>query len=796
MALALGVGLVFGGGGVGVAWASPADSAASGDSADAAGPEPSASAGNRTRPGRLPSRVARGATTQDAPAAASVETSRPPTHAGASDTGRLTPSAALNDDDPPIGLSAPALSSPPAAPAQTVPPSALDVPAAAMTTSAPRAAAAVAPSAAAVPKLATSTSAAPPAVVSIPPAPATPIMSALTQPAAAGAVESVALGLLGTGPESPLGWGLLAAARGEIGRYRRGGAQARPGAATATPTTVPSTSAPVTPPPFAADEVLVGWKPGATAVGKGQAMAMVKASVLERLGTKQMLQTDQGTVYRLKVPGGTTGAIQALSKNPNVAFAEPNYRVTKTAAVATNDPYYTGGSLWGMSSDDSPTVYGPSGTTNAFGSGAEEAWGQGYTGSRNVVVAVLDEGIQITHPDLAANIWTNPGEVAGDRIDNDGNGYVDDVNGWDFFYNDNTVYHAGEDAHGTHVAGTLGAVGGNGAGVAGVNWNVGIIPLKFLGPQGGYTSDAVEALYYLVDTKTRTGANIVAVNNSWGGGGYSSALHGAILRAAKADILFVAAAGNAAANTDTTANWPSNYSTLQGTATESAAGYESVISVASITSTGALSSFSNYGGTTVDLAAPGSAILSTVPSNSYASYNGTSMAAPHVTGALALYKSYSPTTNAADLRKAILANAKPTTSLAGKTATGGRLSLEGLFTGVTTPPPVSTYDPTLVSVSAPVSVPRNRNSNVSITVGNLGNTAAQVSVGLKATGGTTGAATTVLVPAGGKVTTSIPWKSPKTRGTYTLTATTRLVSTTLVDANPANNSAAVTVTVK
>jgi hypothetical protein len=186
------------------------------------------------------------------------------------------------------------------------------------------------------------------------------------------------------------------------------------------------------------------------------------------------------------------------------------------------------------------------------------------TGSRNVVVAVLDESIQIAHPDLAANVWKNPGEVAGDGIDNDANGYVDDVNGWDFYYNDNTVYDAGEDAHGTHVAGAIGAVGGNGTGVAGVNWNVG---------------------------------------------------------------------------------------------------------------------------------------------------------------------------------------------------------LEGLFSGVTPPPPTSTYDATPVSMSAPVTVTVNRNSNVSITVANLGNTGTDVSVALTATGGTPGPSTKVFVPAGGKVTTVIGWKAPKTRGT-------------------------------
>jgi subtilisin family serine protease len=599
-----------------------------------------------------------------------------------------------------------------------------------------------------------------------------------------------------TGVDSPLAWSAVAASRARHGRTGRMSLSAAGQSATyaAGPAMLPTATGAAAP-VYAPGEVLVAWKPGASANARGLAMALVKANVMARMGTKQMLDTDQGVIYRLKVTGSTEAAIKALSKNPAVAFVEPNYKLSSTAAVtSTNDPYYTSGSLWGMSSDDSPAVYGPSGTTNAFGSGAEEAWGQGYTGSRSVVVAVLDEGIQITHPDLAANIWFNPHETAGDGLDNDGNGYADDVNGWDFYYDDNSVYHLGEDAHGTHVAGTIGGVGGNGIGVSGVSPTVQIISTKFLGPQGGYISDAVDAMNYLTDLKTRNMVNLVAVNNSWGGGGYSNALHGAILRAAKADILFVAAAGNSTLNTDTTANWPSNYSTLQASATESAAGYESVISVASITSTGALSSFSNYGASTVDIGAPGSAILSTVP-DGYANYNGTSMAAPHVTGAIALFKAFSPTSTAAGLRTAILGNAKATTALAGKTLTGGRLSVEGMFTAVAPPTPVpSTYDPTVASVSAPKSVRAGKNGTVTVTVGNLGNSSAQVRVTLATTGGSS-LATTVTVPAGGKASAAFAWKAPTVKGTYLLSATAALVSTTIVDADTTNNSQVVYVKV-
>ncbi|MFM9034876.1 MAG: S8 family serine peptidase [Mycobacterium sp.] len=557
-------------------------------------------------------------------------------------------------------------------------------------------------------------------------APAPAMSFGFARPAAvSGLVSSITTALFGSNPQSPLGWAMLAGARGSIGGNRRGGALA---AGSATAARAPAAGGPATPPPFASNEVLVGFKPGATSAGRAQAMANVNAKVIGRLGTKQMLKTDQGVVYRLSVPGGTAAAIQALSRNPAVAFVEPNYRLTSNAVASDN--YYTSGALWGMQSDDTPIAYGPAGTTNQYGIGAEEAWGLGVTGSRNVVVGVIDEGIQITHPDLAANIWTNPGEVAGDGIDNDGNGYVDDVNGWDFYYDDNTVYDVGEDAHGTHVAGTIGAVGGNSTGVAGVNWTTTIIPAKFLGPQGGYISDAVDALNYLTDLKSSYNVNLVAVNNSWGGGGYSNAMQGAINRAAKADILFVAAAGNSTSNNDATASYPSNYSSLTATATESAASYDSVIAVASISSTGALSSFSSYGATTVDIAAPGSGIISTVPSNTYANYSGTSMATPHVTGALALYASRNPGISAAGLRSAILGNAKPTPSLAGKTVTGGRLSLEGLFA-----------DLPVVSIS-PV--------GVSVAEGNSGSSLAQFTVSLSSASASP--VTVAYATAGGSAT--------------------------------------------
>jgi subtilisin family serine protease len=204
--------------------------------------------------------------------------------------------------------------------------------------------------------------------------------------------------------------------------------------------------------------------------------------------------------------------------------------------------------------------------------------------------------------------------------------------------------------------------------VAGVCWNVKILNAKFLGRNGGTTANAIKAVDYLTDLKVRHGLNLVATNNSWGGGGYSKALQDAIERANQMNILFIAAAGNSSVNNDTSPNYPSSYPNVN------------IIAVASITSTGALSSFSNYGATSVDLAAPGSGIWSTVPgrkSPSYASYSGTSMATPHVTSAAAMYASSHPGATAGQIKAAILGSVVSTPSLSGKTVTGGRLNVSG-----------------------------------------------------------------------------------------------------------------------
>ena len=410
---------------------------------------------------------------------------------------------------------------------------------------------------------------------------------------------------------------------------------------------------------FVPNEMLVKFKKGTPENAKAKALGLLNASLKEHIHTAAMKRAgdDQG-VLLLKVNVNALDAIAQARGFGEIEYAEPNWIYQHDAT--SNDPYVTNGSLWGM--------------TGAFGSGASAAWTKNKIGSNTVYVGIIDEGYMYTHEDLQANAGTNPGEIPGDGSDNDGNGYIDDVYGWDFDGNNNSVFDGVDDDHGTHVAGTIGAKGGNSIGVAGVVWDVKFLSAKFLGRRSGTLQNALKAIDYFTDLKIRHNLNLVATNNSWGGGGYSSALNDAIERANSAGILFIAAAGNSTLNCETSSCYPAEYAS------------NNVIAVASITSSGGLSSFSNYGSTTVDIGAPGSSILSTVPVldkktrkviRGYATYNGTSMATPHVTGAAALYAAANPGATAAQIKAAILGAALSTASLAGKTVTGGRLNVSG-----------------------------------------------------------------------------------------------------------------------
>lgn len=416
---------------------------------------------------------------------------------------------------------------------------------------------------------------------------------------------------------------------------------------------------------FVPNEILVKFKSGISASKKLEAFNKIGGSVSERILTKTMQRFgDNEGIYLIHTPLASLDAISRV-KGIDIEYAEPNYIYQHTAV--SNDPYYTNGSLWGMYGDGTSPA-------NQYGSQAGEAWAAGHTGSTGsatVYVGVIDEGAMYAHEDLLGN-FGNPGETAGDGIDNDGNGYVDDVYGWDFVNNDNSTFDGVDDDHGTHVAGTIGGKGGNSKGVAGVIWNVKMISAKFLGTNGGTTANAIKSVDYITDFKTNRGINMIASNNSWGGGGFSQGLQDAIGRANTAGILFIAAAGNSTNNNDVSPSYPASYTNAN------------IIAVASITSTGGISSFSNYGSTTVDLGAPGSGIYSTLPArsrgrivSSYGSYSGTSMATPHVTGGAALYASTYPNSSAATIKAAILNNVVATGTLSGKTVTGGRLNVSG-----------------------------------------------------------------------------------------------------------------------
>jgi subtilisin family serine protease len=373
-----------------------------------------------------------------------------------------------------------------------------------------------------------------------------------------------------------------------------------------------------------------------------------------RSGLKTLRRYSRFGVHRLGIERAGMSveeAVKALRKSPEVLYAEPNYRLT--AAALPDDTSFS--ALWGLDNT------GQTGGTADADIDAPEAWDI-TTGSPGIVIGVIDSGVDYTHPDLAANMWVNPGETPDDEIDNDGNGYTNDIHGIDAANGDADPMD--DYGHGTHCAGTIGAVGDNGLGVVGVSWNVKIMALKFLDASGsGWTADAVECLNYAVMMKTTYGVNLKLTSNSWGGGGFSQSLKDAVEATADADMLFVVAAGNDGLNNDTAPNYPSNYD------------LPNIISVAATDHNDALAGFSNYGAESVDLGAPGVDILSTLPGGSYGLNSGTSMATPHVSGAAALLLAAQPTLTNLQAKEILLANTDPIPALTGKVWTGGRLNV-------------------------------------------------------------------------------------------------------------------------
>ena len=344
--------------------------------------------------------------------------------------------------------------------------------------------------------------------------------------------------------------------------------------------------------------------------------------------------------------------MQTLRASGLFQYVQPDYVKQALQVVPRRDPTdqaYADGTLWGLRN-----IGGQGGLAGADIS-APQAW---YltTGSTNVIVAIIDTGIRYTHQDLAKQMWHNPNEIPGNGIDDDNNGFVDDV------YGINAINMTGDPMdsldHGTHVSGTIGAAANDGNPHVGVNWQVQLMGCKFIGPLGGTTVDAITCIGYALANR----ASIM--NNSWGGGPFEQALFDAIAAARRAGVLFVAAAGNDGADNDTDPHYPANYK------------LDNVISVAALDRADRLAVFSDYGATTVHLGAPGAGIFSSISisDNAYEFFDGTSMAAPHVSGVAALIRALYPSSSLAEVRERILRTAVPVPALSGITITGARVN--------------------------------------------------------------------------------------------------------------------------
>ena len=425
-------------------------------------------------------------------------------------------------------------------------------------------------------------------------------------------------------------------------------------------------------------EVLVRYRSEPMAKSKGAAMRMTAHDgTLVSADLKRTPGADLLPGLRLArvAPEDTLKAVAAFREQPDVLDAEPNYIMK--ADVTPNDPRYVANQQYAL---------------NLIG--APQAWDTrtGSTGADRIVIGVIDQGIDFNHNDLAANIWINPGETPGNSVDDDGNGFVDDVRGFNFVNdNGNTFSGSATEDHATHVAGIAGAVGNNGIGVAGVNWSVGLMSLKFLDQNGfGDTSSAIDACQYarmmrtLWDTTGHTkGANVRVLNASFGGALFSQQFLNAINQLNGAGILFVAAAGNVdngtlEPNNDLVPHFPSNFDV------------PNLISVAATNQADQISDFSHFGATSVDIGAPGEAILSTTPLNSFSIFDGTSMAAPQVSGAAALLWAQNPNLTVQQVRNLLMANGTVVTGFLDKILSGRRLnigaSMAGLISGDVTPP--------------------------------------------------------------------------------------------------------------
>ena len=388
------------------------------------------------------------------------------------------------------------------------------------------------------------------------------------------------------------------------------------------------------------------------------------AGIKEKISSWKVVTFDSGD--------GISNKFVALRNDPNVEYVAPNLRLK-----VQSTPNDMGGELWGLDNQGGTITYDDgNGYSFSFEATADvdidapEAWDI-RTEASDVVVAVIDTGVDYNHPDLSSNIWINPGEIAGNGIDDDGNGYIDDVNGYDFAYHDSDPMDV--HGHGSHCAGTIAAEGNNGTGITGVAWSAQLMAVKVLNDEGwGYTSDIIEGILYAADN------GAMVSNNSYGmllpDSMYAELAlkpyHDAIQAAGEADMLFVAAAGNEKANLD-----EDKYPVPSGM------NLPNVVSVVAMDPNGEIPSFSNYGFHSTDIAAPGVLVRSTIPGNQYDFYNGTSMAAPHVAGVATLMKAETPSLSAAASKAILMNTSKPMSQLAGKVRSGGLVNAKAALEG-------------------------------------------------------------------------------------------------------------------
>ena len=427
--------------------------------------------------------------------------------------------------------------------------------------------------------------------------------------------------------------------------------------------TVDSSGSPGAKERYAAGQVLI--KLHDIQAGPKDVMRIVEEIVPQHFRIEELSPRAARGAYLIRFDkrGPIEEAIGNLAADPRIEFAEPNF-ICSPADNVPNDPFFE--FMWNLN-NLGPDFVGKPGADV----GVLKAWDI-TTGNRDIVVAVLDTGVDLSHPDLEANAWTNLGEIAGNSIDDDHNGYIDDVRGWNFLDDNNRVYQDSEiDGHGTHVAGTVGAVGNNEIGVTGVAWNVQLMALKFLDgiENRGFISNAIKAIDYAIDQKRR-GVNLKVINASWVSPHKSHALRDAIRAAGEAGILFVCAAGNEGLDIDEDPIYPGAY----------AAELSTLLPVAALDRLDRIEPYSNYGFHTVSVGAPGTSVLGLAPEGQYVERSGTSMAAPHVSGVAVLLWANEPSLTPAQVKQRIITTSEPVPQLGGYCAGSGRVNAYNALT--------------------------------------------------------------------------------------------------------------------